>query len=184
MSSYEHVRLTRECKATEIPSGELIVLPQGTEVTITQTLGGNFTVTTDMGNMARIEAIDSDALGKEVAPAEPLPETGGEEAPVDESVIWDLLKCVYDPEIPVNIVDLGLVYECRLTSLPDGGKRAEVKFTMTAPGCGMGDVLQADIERRISNLSGITEVMAEVVLDPPWTPDRMSEAAKLELGMA
>jgi len=150
-------------------------------VTITQTLGGNFTILTEIGLMARIDAGDADALGKE-KPASPEAPAGGA-GPVDDAKLWDILKSVYDPEIPANIVDLGLVYECRVEPLPGGGSKATVKFTMTAPGCGMGDVLAADIRSRIANLPGVKEVDAEVVFDPPWTPDRMSEAAKLQLGM-
>ncbi len=181
MSGYEQVTLTRECKATEIPSGEPLVLQGGTVVTITQTLGGNFTILTEIGLMARIDANDADALGKEkpAAPEAPADGTG----PVADEKLWDILKSVYDPEIPANIVDLGLVYECKIEPMPEGGSRATVKFTMTAPGCGMGDVLRADIEQRILNLPGVKQVDAEVVFDPPWTPDRMSEAAKLQLGM-
>ena len=181
MSGYEQVTLTRECRATEIPSGSPLVLPSGMVVTITQTLGGNFTILTDGGNMARIDAVDADALGKEKPEA---PATAGAaEGPLDEAQIWEILKTVYDPEIPANIVDLGLVYACSVTPLPDGGSKAAVKFTMTAPGCGMGDVLAADIQQRVSNLPGVKQVDIEVVFDPPWTPDLMSEAAKLQLGM-
>ena len=181
MSGYEQATLTRECKATEIPSGTPLILASGMVVTITQTLGGNFTILTDVGNMARIDANDADALGKSKpeAPA-PVEETEG---PLDDAKVWEILKMVYDPEIPANIVDLGLVYECTVTPLPEGGSKAAVKFTMTAPGCGMGDVLAADIEQRVLNLPGVKQVDIEVVFDPPWTPDRMSEAAKLQLGM-
>jgi probable FeS assembly SUF system protein SufT len=183
MTVHEDATLQRECKATEIPSGHPVILAAGTAVTITQTLGGNYTVMTDRGQMVRIEAGDADALGKESAAAPQTEPDAGAAGPVDDHLLWDLLKTIYDPEIPVNIVELGLVYECRVAPLADGGNRAEIKFTMTAPGCGMGDVLKADIEGKVSNIPGIREVDAEIVFDPPWTPDRMSDAAKLQLGM-
>ncbi len=183
MTVHEDTTLRRDCKATEIPSGHPVVLRGGTPVTITQTLGGNYTVTTDRGQMVRIEASDADALGKEPAAAPPPKPDTAAASPVDDNLLWDLLRTVYDPEIPVNIVELGLVYECRATPLPDGGRRAEIKFTMTAPGCGMGNVLRADIESKVSNIPGIREVAVEIVFDPPWSPDRMSDAAKLQLGM-
>jgi probable FeS assembly SUF system protein SufT len=178
----EKVTLTRDCEAIEIPSGYRTTLPAGAEVTITQSLGGSFTVLTERGYLARIAAEDADALGKEA------PKISAEEAaarasqPLEERV-WEELKTCYDPEIPVNIVDLGLVYGCEVTPLPDGGNRVEVTMTLTAPGCGMGDVLKADAERKIARLPGVKEVRVELVIDPPWNPDMMSEAAKLQLGM-
>lgn len=184
MTVHEDTTLRRDCKATEIPSGRPVVLTGGTPVTITQTLGGNYTVTTDRGQMVRIEASDADALGKDPSAAPAAEPDGAAAGTLDDKRLWDLLRTVYDPEIPVNIVELGLVYECRATPLPDGGSRAEIKFTMTAPGCGMGDVLRADIESKVSNIPGIREVEVEIVFDPPWSPDRMSDAAKLQLGMS
>ncbi len=175
--SHETATLTRDCQATAIPFGGTQVLPAGTRVTITQSLGGTYTVTTDYGAMMRIEAKDADALG--LAPATPVPAAPAE---FSEKLVWDQLKTVYDPEIPVNVVDLGLIYACRITPV-EGGQNIEIDMSMTAPGCGMGDVLKADIERKLSQLPDVKEVRATIVFDPPWHPSRMSEAAKLQLGL-
>ncbi|MCS6862501.1 MAG: putative Fe-S cluster assembly protein SufT [Abditibacteriales bacterium] len=179
---HEKVTLTRDCEAIEIPSGHKTTLPAGTEVTITQSLGDSFTVVTERGYMARIDAEDADALGKEV----PQVSAQGAAAQVNkplEELVWEALRTCYDPEIPVNIVDLGLVYGCEVTPLPEGGHRVAVTMTLTAPGCGMGDVLKADAERKIARLPGVKEVHVELVIDPPWSPERMSEVAKLQLGL-
>lgn len=182
MKTYETISLSRDCEAILIPSGEKIKLTAGTVVRITQSLGGSYTVTTDHGYMARIADSDADALGLEgkttQTPA-PVPATG----PELEKLVWEQMRSVYDPEIPVNIVDLGLVYSCEVKPLPEGGNRAEVTMTLTAPGCGMGDVLKADAERKIAEVPGIKAVDVQMVIDPPWNPSMMSDAAKLELGM-
>jgi probable FeS assembly SUF system protein SufT len=180
---HERMMLTRDVKVTEIPSGYSAILPAGTHVTITQTLGGSYTVMTNYGLMARIERADSDAIGKD--PSAPLPARTAAQTgePADEKVVWDALRTIYDPEIPVNIVDLGLVYLCELKPLPEGGRAVYIQMTMTAPGCGMGSVLQADVEARLGALPGIKQVDVELVWDPPWDRDRMSEAARLALGM-
>ena len=179
----ETVRLTHDVVAIQIPYGDKIPLPSGAEVTITQELGGSFTVLTDRGMMVRIEAKDADALGKKVAPV-PAPAS---EAPTDlEGVVkrvWEQFKTCYDPEIPVNIVELGLVYECKVAPLPEGGFGVDAKMTLTAPGCGMGPVLQEEAQRKISSIPGVKHVGIELVLDPPWEPSMMSEAARLTLGM-
>ena len=174
----EQVTLSRDCTAVQIPSGEPTPLKKGDAVTVTQALGGSYTVLTDMGLMVRIDGADADAIGKEKAAAPVVSEEGG----VDKAV-WDQLKTVFDPEIPVNIVDLGLVYECKLVDRPEGGKDVEIKLSMTAPGCGMGDVLKADAESRVKAVPGITDARVEIVWDPPWDMSKMSEAAKLQLGM-
>jgi len=182
MNLKELIHLRRDCEAILIPSGEKIKLPAGTAVRITQSLGGSYTVTTDHGYMARISDRDADALGLEPKAAQtaaPAPASG----PELEKLVWDQMRTVYDPEIPVNIVDLGLVYSCQVTPLPEGGNKAEVTMTLTAPGCGMGDVLKADAERKIASVPGIKAVDVHLVIDPPWNPGMMSEAAKLELGM-
>jgi probable FeS assembly SUF system protein SufT len=173
------IALTRDCEATEIPYGGVQLLPAGTNVRIMQSLGGSYTVATEQGAMMRIEAKNADALG-----LTPEPEAA-EAAPgqFSEKLVWDQLKTVYDPEIPVNIVDLGLVYSCQITPAEAGGHKIEIKMAMTAPGCGMGDVLRADIERKLSQLPEIKEVHAQIVFDPPWNPGRMSDAAKLQLGL-
>ncbi len=173
----EIVPLMRDCPATEIPSGSLHVLSAGTPVYITQSLGGSYTVSNGYGQLMRIDAKDADALGFEVPAG--LTERSNE---FSEQLVWDQLKRVYDPEIPVNIVDLGLVYSCVITPV-DGGQRIDITMSMTAPGCGMGDVLRSDIERRLTGLPTVKEVHVEVVFDPPWTPSLMSEATRLQLGL-
>jgi probable FeS assembly SUF system protein SufT len=173
------IALTRDCEATEIPYGGTQLLPAGTKVRIMQSLGGSYTVATEQGAMVRIEAKNADALGLTPEPkaAEAAP------AQFSEKLVWDQLKTVFDPEIPVNIVDLGLVYSCQITPVEAGGHKIEIKMAMTAPGCGMGDVLRADIERKLSQLPEVKEVHAQIVFDPPWNPGRMSDAAKLQLGL-
>lgn len=173
------IALTRDCEATEVPYGGVRVLPAGTNVRIMQSLGGSYTVATEQGFMMRVEAKNADALGLTPQAKE------AEAAPVQfsEKLVWDQLKTVYDPEIPVNIVDLGLVYSCQIMPAEAGGHKIEIKMAMTAPGCGMGDVLRADIERKLSQLPEVKEVHAQIVFDPPWNPSRMSDAAKLQLGL-
>lgn len=173
------IALTRDCEATEIPYGGVQVLPAGTKVRIMQSLGGSYTVAAEQGSMMRIEAKNADALGL-------TPEPKASEAapvPFSEKLVWEQLKTVFDPEIPVNIVDLGLVYSCQIIPAESGGHKIEIKMAMTAPGCGMGDVLRADIERKLSQLPEVKEVHAQIVFDPPWNPGRMSDAAKLQLGL-
>lgn len=173
------IALTRDCEATEVPYGGVQVLPAGTKVRVTQSLGGTYTVSTEQGSMMRIEAKNADALGLT------LESQGNQAAPVpfSEKLVWDQLKTVYDPEIPVNVVDLGLIYSCQITPAEAGGHKIAIQMSMTAPGCGMGDVLRADIERKLSQLPEVREVHAQIVFDPPWTPARMSDAAKLQLGL-
>ena len=144
---------------------------------IAQSLGGQFTVTTDDGGLFRIAGKDADALGQQPAAAA----AATAEGPFDEQRVWEQLKTVFDPEIPVNLVDLGLIYRCEAVPLPEG-HRVEVDMSMTAPGCGMGDVLREDVRRKIQGLPGVREVRVEVVWDPPWGPSRMSDAARLQLG--
>lgn len=175
------VFLTRDIEAIQIPDGFKVPLKAGTGVRVTQALGGTFTVMADTGALLRIDGKDADAIGKSVSA--PQQNTSIEQTPEAlEKAIWDLLKSCYDPEIPVNIVDLGLVYVCKVASVAAGHK-AEVRLTLTAPGCGMGDVLKMDVESKVKNLPGITEVDVDVVFDPPWDRSMMSDAAKLELGM-
>ncbi len=171
------IALVRDCEATRIPSGSELVLPAGTRVSITQTLGGHFTVTTEEGALLRIAEKDADALGQVPAAAAPAIE-----GPFEEERVWDQLKTVFDPEIPVNLVDLGLIYRCQATPLPEGGHRVEIEMSMTAPGCGMGDVLKEDVRRKVQSLPGVREVDVELVWDPPWDASRMSDAARLQLG--
>ncbi len=177
---YELISLTRECEAIEIPSGIRRTLPAATRVRISQVLGTSYTVTSDMGCMFRIDAKDADAMSL-ASPAAAQAKTPSEET-FSEQMVWDQLKTVFDPEIPVNIVDLGLIYLCKVTPREDGGKNIDVDMSMTAPGCGMGNVLKADVESKLSRLPEVKAVNVQVVFDPPWNAGRMSEAAKLQLG--
>jgi probable FeS assembly SUF system protein SufT len=181
MYSREQVTLARDVEVIQIPDGLPAMLAQGSRVLITQELGGAFTVMTDYGAMFRVDERNADALGKEgVAVDHAAPDDG---KPLEERV-WDQLRKCYDPEIPVNIVDLGLVYNCTVEELPaGGGSKVQVKMTLTAPGCGMGPVLADDVKRRVEALAGVAETDIEIVFDPPWGPNMMTEAAKLELGM-
>ena len=174
------IYLTRDCTATRIPVGQKLTLSQGDCVVVTQALGGSFTVRTEMGHLARIDARDADALGLEGEPANEEPVDAG---PFELQQVIEALKTVFDPEIPVNVVDLGLIYVCEAHPLADGGHRVEIKMSMTAPGCGMGDVLKGDARTKLLALAGVTEVDIEIVWEPPWDDSRMSEAAQLQLGM-
>jgi probable FeS assembly SUF system protein SufT len=185
MHSRDPIPLKRAVTATLIPYGGAISLPAGATVTITQALGGSYTVLTELGQMARIEGKDADAIGMEAevaAAAAAAPPAPTDKAGVEKAV-WDQLKTCYDPEIPVNIVELGLVYQNEITELPDGGFKVGVKFTLTAPGCGMGPVLQKEVETKVASVPGVKESKAEVVFEPTWDKAMMSEAAKLKLGM-
>jgi probable FeS assembly SUF system protein SufT len=175
----KEVTTTREIEAREIPSGTKLMIPEGTLLAITQSLGGSYTVMTPYGSMARIDGKDADAIGEEVV-ASPEEAAAGKST---EELAWEQLKTCYDPEIPVNIVDLGLVYQCGATPLPDGGNKIEVRFTLTAPGCGMGDVLREDILGKLLSLPDVREADVQVLFDPPWNMSMMSEAAKLQLGL-
>jgi probable FeS assembly SUF system protein SufT len=172
--------VSRDLDVTVIPYGEKIPLKQGSTVYITQSLGGSHTAMTDMGYMVRIEGKDADAIGETVV-AGPTAEELAQKPLVD--LAWDQLKTCYDPEIPVNIVDLGLVYSCDVTPTEAGGQKVTVRFSLTAPGCGMGDVLKADIQGKMASLPRVTETDVDVVLDPPWDQSRMSDAARLQLGL-
>jgi probable FeS assembly SUF system protein SufT len=172
--------VSRDLDVTVIPYGEKIPLKQGSTVYITQSLGGSHTAMTDMGYMVRIEGKDADAIGETVV-AGPSAEELAQKPLVD--LAWDQLKTCYDPEIPVNIVDLGLVYSCDVTPTEAGGQKVTVRFSLTAPGCGMGDVLKADIQGKMQSLPRVTETDVDVVLDPPWDQSRMSDAARLQLGL-
>ena len=180
MSANEPITLSRACDVIEIPSGIRATLPAGAVVRIMQSLGSGYTVATDRGYMCRVDAKDADALGlSNVMTAQAATVREGT---FNDQMVWDQLKNVYDPEIPVNIVDLGLVYSCVIAPLQEGGNRVHIKMSMTAPGCGMGNVLKADVESKLARLPGANEVHVEVVFDPPWHPGLMSDAAKLQLG--
>jgi probable FeS assembly SUF system protein SufT len=179
----EIVTITRPVEAIEIPFGTKVMLPAGAEVRITQSLGGSFTVMTEDGYMARIADKDADALGKAPSKsAEATPAEGPLTREDLEKRVWGELETIFDPEIPVNVVDLGLVYECNLSPLGDGF-RVDVKMTLTAPGCGMGDILKEEAETKIRALPGVKEAAVEMVMEPVWDPSRMSDAARLQLNM-
>jgi probable FeS assembly SUF system protein SufT len=180
VSASELITLSRACEVIEIPNGTRGTLPAGAVVRIMQSLAGSYTVATDRGYMYRVEAKDVDAIG--LSNAAMAQEPAVREGPFSDQMVWDQLKTVYDPEIPVNIVDLGLVYSCVIAPLQEGGNRVHIKMSMTAPGCGMGNVLKADVESKLARLPGANEVHVEVVFDPPWHPGLMSDAAKLQLG--
>jgi probable FeS assembly SUF system protein SufT len=177
---YQEVVTTRDCNVVQIPSGNTVLIPAGTAAVITQGLGDSFTIEIPtIGGLYRVAGGDADAIGKErPVPAGQAAQTG----PVSEERIWSALRQVYDPEIPVNIVELGLVYDLRIEPLPAGGSRVHVQMTLTAPGCGMGQIIASEAKRLIEEVPGVTESDVEVVFEPPWHQQMMSEAAKLQLG--
>ncbi len=173
--------LSRDVVATQIPSGAPITLNAGTKVHITQTLGGSYTVLIDFG-LARIDSRDADALGEKAASeATPTPAASGE-APDPESV-WDQLKKVYDPEIPVNIVDLGLVYSMEIEKRAEGGHHVNVSMTLTAPGCGMGPAIAEDARSKVLVVPGVSSADVHLVWEPPWNQSMISEEGKMRLGL-
>ena len=180
MNSQQEIVLKRDTDAIQIPSGNPLQLPAGTKVMVTQSLGGTYTVATP-GGLARIDEKDVDALGLEafaaVAPVKTVVEGSLEEA------VWNQLKTVFDPEIPVNVVDLGLIYECQLQHPEEGVTKAHVKMTLTAPGCGMGPTIAADARGKILTLEGINEAEVELVWDPAWNQSMISEAGRMKLGL-
>jgi probable FeS assembly SUF system protein SufT len=182
MNFHEPITVARDCDAILIPSGTHITLQAGTVVFITQALGGNYTVNVN-GNLAQVSARNADALGFEAEAPSFMKEYGGTGGPVREELLWEQMRTCYDPEIPINIVDLGLVYECKVTPLPDGGNRVDVRMTLTAPGCGMGQFLAEDVRSKLMQVPNVTDVNVELTFDPPWSQDMMSEAARLETGM-
>ncbi len=174
------IELEQDCVATSIPAGDKVTLRRGEHVVVTQALGGSFTVQTEQGYLVRIGAQDAAALGLEGVVVNEGPADSG---PFELQNVIEQLKTVFDPEIPVNVMDLGLIYGCEARPLAEGGHRIEIKMSMTAPGCGMGDVLKDDARSRVQMVSGVSEVDIELVWDPPWDPSRMSDAARLQLGM-
>jgi probable FeS assembly SUF system protein SufT len=175
--------LSRDCEAIQIPSGQKVTIPAGTPGVITQALGGTYTIATYQG-LSRIAEKDLDALGLE-KPREANGEkaSNGTNGEISEDAVWGQLKQVYDPEIPVNIVDLGLVYDCRLSKKDDGGTKVEVKMTLTAPGCGMGPAIAHDAQSKILSIDGVDEADVQLVWDPPWNQGMISEAGRMKLGM-
>ena len=181
MEERESFYLTRDVNIVTIPDGTPGTLGKGSHVTIHQSLGNNYTVITEYGHMVRIDGADADALGKEQHQLHTLVSETSPEAV--EKNCWEVMKTVYDPEIPVNIVDLGLVYECKVEPLEEGKNAVHIMMTLTAPGCGMGPVIQGDVEKCVRALPGVANVDVEVVLDPPWSREMMSEVAQLQLGL-
>lgn len=179
MTRWDPVELTRDCAATTVPYGEHVTLDAGGLVEVVQRLGASITVRTQMGSLLRIDGADADAIGLEPIDLDEPPTSG----PFEIGLVVDALQSIYDPEIPVSIVELGLIYRCEEILRPDGTRRIEIDMSMTAPGCGMGDVLRADALRVVQAIPGVDDVEVTLVWDPPWNMGRMSEAARLELGM-
>jgi probable FeS assembly SUF system protein SufT len=185
MHHISSVELKRDCEALQIPSGTPVTLPAGTPVDITQTLGGTYTIHTQ-GGLYRIAAKDADALGLETAPERPSQDDAAATpaaGPVDEGRVWEALKTCYDPEIPVNIVDLGLVYDMHIQQLPDRGSLVGVKMTLTAPGCGMGATIAGDAQQKLLALPGVDEAVVEIVWEPPWHQSMITEQGRKILGL-
>lgn len=180
MQSNEPVTFLRDCEAALIPAGDTGTIPKGAEGMITQALGGSYTVYIQ-GNLFRIDGKDADAIGKEPEPAPELPENASERDV--EQLVWDQMRRCYDPEIPINIVELGLVYRCDIEKRDDGDRRVAIDMTLTAPGCGMGDILAYDVREKVLQIPTVEEVAVEIVFDPPWSFEMMSDAAKLQTGM-
>jgi probable FeS assembly SUF system protein SufT len=181
MNGNESITLARDVEAAMIPVGSKVTLQKGEQAYLTQSLGGAYTVIVK-GNLFRIEGKDADALGLEVAAA-PVSAGGPVTQEQLEKEIWNRLRSCYDPEIPVNIVDLGLIYDCHLSALGAASYRVDVKMTLTAPGCGMGPMLAQDVQNRLLGLEGVDDVAVELVWEPPWNQAMMTEAARLQLGL-
>lgn len=181
--SYEEIEFQRDCEVVQIPQGTTVIIPKGTPGVITQALGDTYTLQLPtLGGLYRVSDADADAIGKEPnAETQTSPEAG--DGTLSEEQVWTALKNVYDPEIPVNIVDLGLVYDMQLQSLPSGESKVEVKMTLTAPGCGMGPAIAMDAQHRIEGLPGVEEADVQVVWDPPWGPEMISAEGKQRLGI-
>jgi probable FeS assembly SUF system protein SufT len=185
MRTNEPVTLTRDVDAAVIPVGTKVTLQKGEQAYITQSLGGSYTIIVN-GNMFRIEGANADALGIEAAAAE-APAPAASAAPRTpeqlEKQVWDAMKTCYDPEIPVNIVDLGLIYDCQIAPIGESSNKVDVKMTLTAPGCGMGPMLAQDVQNKLLSLENIDEANVELVWEPQWNQGMMSEAARLQLGL-
>jgi probable FeS assembly SUF system protein SufT len=181
MHEVTSIELKRDCEAVQIPVGTAIILPAGTSVDLTQSLGGSYTVHA-MGGLYRISSKDADALG--IERNEAIPGKSAESSgPVDEQSVWEVLKTCYDPEIPVNIVDLGLVYDLSIEPLPSGNSKVSVKMTLTAPGCGMGGVIAGDAQQKILEIPGVEDASVDIVWDPPWHQSMITPAGRARLGL-
>ncbi len=179
-SHWQPIALRRDCTATTVPAGQVVLLSEGGEVSIAQRLGASITVRTEIGTLLRIDAQDADALGLEPPDEDTFEAIRGQ---FEMSHVLDALDQVYDPEIPVSIVELGLVYRCEEIPGPLDTRRIEIDMSMTAPGCGMGDIIRGDAARAVLAVPGVDDVEVNLVWDPPWTIGRMSEAARLQLGL-
>lgn len=178
--SSEPVRFERDCAVVLVPQGDEVTLPAGSIGYITQALGGSYTVFVE-GNLFRVAGRDADAIGKE--PPVPLELAAGASDDEVEKLVWSQLRTCFDPEIPINVVDLGLVYEAVVRTRDDGQRDVDIRMTLTAPGCGMGDILVDDVRSKLELIPTVVEADVELVFDPPWNRTMMSEAARLETGM-
>lgn len=176
----EPVTFSRDCEAVLIPVGERVTLPAGSSGFVTQAMGGSFTVYIE-GNLFRVAGTDADAIGKEPLKPPEVPENATEQD--IEMAVWQQLRTCYDPEIPINIVELGLVYDCEIEPAADGRRIVHIKMTLTAPGCGMGDILAEDVRDKVEIIPTVERADVELVFDPPWNQSMMSEAARLEAGL-
>lgn len=176
----EPVKFERDCAAVLVPQGEKVTLPAGSVGYITQALGGSFTVFVE-GNLFRIAGDDADALGKDPPEALQLENEADDDAV--EVLVWKQLRTCFDPEIPINVVELGLVYDCDIERLEDGTRKVNIKMTLTAPACGMGDILVDDVRTKVERVPTVSEADVDLVFDPPWNQSMMSDAARLETGM-
>ncbi len=178
--SGEPVVFQRDCDAVVIPAGDTGTIPAGAEGVLTQSLGGSYTIYLQ-GYLFRIDGKDADAIGKEPEKPPELPE-GATDDDV-ERLIWEQMASCFDPEIPVNIVDLGLIYRCDITKDADGRRHVDIDMTLTAPGCGMGDILAHDVRSKVAMVPTVKDVQVNLVFTPPWSREMMSEAAMLQTGM-
>lgn len=178
----EEVTFTHDIAVILIPDGYEVPIAEGTRGWITQVLGGNYTVQLDTGRLVRVAAADAAVIGREAQQVASNAEVDVD-AVVEEEQVWDQLRTCYDPEIPLNIVELGLVYECAVRKVEEGGHKVDITMTLTAPGCGMGQVLADDVQFKVMSIPGVREAHVDLVFEPPWGPEMMSEAGRLELGM-
>lgn len=176
----EPFTLLRACEAVIIPAGDKVTLPEGSIGYITQSLGGSFTIYVD-GSLFRVAGPDADALGKEPVPLPSIPDNASDDDV--ERVIWDQIRTCYDPEIPINVADLGLIYRCDITPADEGKRDVSIDMTLTAPGCGMGDILVEDVRSKVSLVPTVGRVKVQLVFDPPWDRTMMSQDAQLQTGM-
>lgn len=174
------VTVERDCPGILIPAGTEVVIPEGTDVQVTQSMGGSFTLHIG-GNLVRVAGKDADALGLEAPDENPMPADPSDEQ--FEELVWNQLKTCFDPEIPINIVDLGLVYKCEIAKRDTGKRNVAVDMTLTAPGCGMGEILVADVREKLEQIPTLDRISVDLVFDPPWDPGRMSDEARLQTGM-